>query len=74
MNIKGYEISQHIIESYLRACKYNNSTGSVESDQMQKQTHQDIIDAAGISEDSPDYDGFCFTIIGLVDDLLIKGY
>lgn len=74
MNIKGHEISQHTIESYLRACKYNQSTGTEDSDRMQRQSHREVIRELGVVPESPDYESVTGAVDTLVDDLLRKGY
>lgn len=74
MNIKGHEIPQYVIESYLRACRYNQEVGTKDSDWMQRDCHQKIIEIAGLNIDDPDYNKFCLTIDKLVDDLLRDGY
>lgn len=74
MNIKGYEISQHTIESYLRACKYNQATGTEESDRMQRESHQDVINELGVTPNSCDYMPVTIAVDLLVDDLLRRGY
>ena len=74
MNIRGHEISQHVIENYLRACKYNQCAGTAESDLEQRAAHNAVFAALNISFDSPDYDLMVRVIDELVNDLLIKGY
>jgi hypothetical protein len=74
MNIKGHEILQHTIESYLRACKYNQITGTNASDRMQKEVHQEVIRELGVMPESPDYEVVIRAVDGLVNDLLMKGY
>lgn len=74
MNIKGHEIPQSMVESYLRACKYNQSTGTHASDQSQRDAHRELIAYTGMDVNDPDYDEFCFTIMELADDLLKRGY
>ena len=74
MKIKGHEISQHTIESYLRACKYNQSTGTTASDRSQQEAHEEVMRELGVSRHSPDYDSIVRVIDTLVHDLLMKGY
>lgn len=74
MNIKGHEISQYTFENYLRACKYNQSTGTEESDRQQREAHREMISELGIVPESSDYDTVIRTVDGLVHDLLMKGY
>ena len=74
MKIENYEVSQHTIESYLRACRYNQTVGSQASDQSQKDVYQDIIEEMGIHEDDPNFDKVVIQIEQLVDDLLKVGY
>jgi hypothetical protein len=74
MNIKGYEISQYTVECYLRACKYNQSTGTEESDRMQREAHKEVVRELGVLPESNDYDAVIRTVDKLVDDLLMKGY
>lgn len=74
MNIKGHEVPQYLIENYLRACEYNRSSGTEESDRMQKTVHQELIECAGLNKDDDGYADFCLTIDLLVSDLLLKGY
>ena len=74
MNIKGYKVPQWLIEKYLRSCKYNESCGTQESDQSQKDAHNEIMEYVRIKYGDLDYSDFSFIIIQLVNDLLIKGY
>lgn len=74
MNIKGHEISQHAIERYLRACKYNQCTGTKESDQSQKDAHHDVMSELGVSPESDDYDVVIRAVDDLLHDLIIRGY
>ena len=74
MNINGRDIPQWMIEGYLRACRYNQEVGTTESDQTQQEAHCDIMRAAGLTKDDPDYNDFWMVINTLVDDLLRKGY
>ena len=74
MNIKGYEISQYTIERYLRACKYNQGTGTEASDRAQRDAHQEVMSELGVTSESPDYEMITQTIDTLVHDLLMKGF
>ena len=74
MNINGYEISQHIIEKYLRACKYNQCVGTEDSDRQQREAHIRVIRELGVLPESPDYEAVIRVVDGLVHDLIIKGY
>ena len=74
MNIKGHEISQHTIESYLRSCKYNQCTGTEASDKMQEAMHKEVLEELGITYESPDCDVVIEALDDLVHDLIIRGY
>ena len=74
MNIKGHEISQSTIERYLRACKYNQSTGTEASDQTQRNAHHRVLAELGVTSESEDYEDVMRAVDNLVHDLLIKGY
>lgn len=74
MNIEGHEISQHIVENYLRACKYNHATGTEDSDWMQRRAHIEVIQELGVTPESPDYNIVTEAVETLVHDLLVKGY
>jgi hypothetical protein len=68
MNIKGHEIPQSVVESYLRACRYNQSVGTPESDQSQRDAHLELVACAGLDANDPEYDDLCFVIMELTDD------
>jgi len=74
MNIEGHEISQHIIESYLRACRYNQSVGNEASDKAQRAAHRVVLRESGIKANTDECIKFSQMINQLVDDLLRKGY
>lgn len=76
MNINGYEIPQHLIEQYLRACKYNQEVGTEASDKMQEDLHYEIFEVAGLHRAGVTREDRDFIKIldTLVDDLLKKGY
>ncbi len=74
MNIEGHEISQHTIESYLRACRYNQSVGNEASDKMQRAAHRDVLRESMVEAHTDECIKFSRTINRLVDDLLRKGY
>lgn len=74
MNIKGHTISQHTIESYLRACNYNQCTGTEASDKMQEDVHKEVFQELGIAPESPDYDAVVRAVDDLVHDSIIRGY
>lgn len=74
MNIKGHEISQHTIETYLRACNYNQCTGTESSDRMQQDSHKEVLQELGVAPGSHDYDVVVRAVDDLVHDLIIRGY
>ena len=74
MNINGYEIPKHLIESYLRACRYNQIVGTYESDKMQEDVHKQILVTSGLTPGDNAFDGFTLGIMQLVNDLLKEGY
>jgi len=74
MNIEGHEISQHTIESYLRACRYNQSVATDASDKIQREAHREMLRESGIKSHTDECIKFSMAINQLTDDLLRKGY
>ena len=74
MKIVNHEIPDHVIESYLRACRYNETVGTTESDKMQVQCHYEILDIANIDVNSSEFPKFTAAITTFVNDILKKEY
>jgi len=74
MIIEGHEISQHTIESYLRAIRYNQTVATDASDKMQREAHRAILVESGIKSHTDECIKFSEKIDALSDYLMRRGY
>ena len=74
MIIDGHDISQHTIESYLRAVRYNQTVATDASDKMQREAHRDILRESGIKSHTDECIKFAKAVDRLSDYLMRRGY
>ena len=76
MKIGIHDVPQPIIQNYLSAIKWNQSHATEESDQGQKDAHNEVLEAAGFDRNKMTDEAVRFSAVidDLVNNLIIKGY